>query len=125
VVEANQLRGRISQELEKIGWITWRESMSRRSQDWNEGLARDLKNPEFAREFLMSSLEEGLSSQQALRKVILTYGLKEFSKRVKIPSSNISRALNPNHNPTLETLNKLLRPFGLKLTIAPIKEKAA
>jgi DNA-binding phage protein len=113
------------ERLENISGIIWRENMSRRSEEWNEGLARDLKNPEFAKDFLMASLDEGLSPQQALRKVILTYGVKEFSKRVKIPSSNISRALNPKHNPTLETLNKLLRPFGLKLTVTPIKDKAA
>jgi DNA-binding phage protein len=99
--------------------------MPRRSQDWNEGLAKDLKDPQFTREFIMASLDEGLSAQQALRKVILAYGLKEFSKRVKMPSSNISRALNPKHNPTIETLNKLLRPFGLRLVVAPIEERAA
>lgn len=110
-------------ELGNLGDI--KEVMSRRSQSWNEGLAKDLKNPEFAKNFLMASLEEGLSPQQALRKVILIYGLKEFSKKVKIPSPNISRALNPKHNPTLETLNKLLKPFGLKLSVTPISEKAA
>ncbi len=99
--------------------------MPRRSQDWNEGLAKDLKDPDFAREFIMGALAEGLSAQQALRKVILSYGLKEFSKRVRIPSSNISRALNPKHNPTLDTINKLLRPFKLRLIVAPIEEKAA
>lgn len=99
--------------------------MSRRSQDWNKGLAKDLKDPRFAKDFIMASLEEGLSPQQALRKVILAYGLKEFSKKVKIPSSNISRAVSPKHNPTLDTLNKLLRPFGLRLVVAPISERAA
>ncbi len=99
--------------------------MPRRSRDWNEGLAQDLKDPEFAREFVTASLAEGLSAQQALRKVILAYGLKEFSKRVKMPPSNVSRALNSQHNPTLETLNRLLRPFGLRLMVAPIGGRAA
>ena len=99
--------------------------MPRRSRDWNEGLAKDLKDPEFAREFITASLDEGLSAQQALRKVILAHGLKEFSRRVKMPASNVSRALNPKHNPTLETLNRLLRPFGLRLIVAPIEGRAA
>ena len=99
--------------------------MTGRSVDWNEGLARDFKDPKFAQQFVMGALDEGLSAQQALRKAILAYGLKEFSKRVKMPSSNISRALNPKHNPTLETLNTLLRPFGLRVVVAPIEEHAA
>ena len=32
---------------------------------------------------------------------------------------------DPSHNPTQETLNRLLKPFGLILTIAPIDEKKA
>ena len=63
--------------------------MARRSRNWNEDLARDLKDAEFAR-------------------------------RSKIASSNIIRAIDPRHNPTQATLNRLLRPFDLMLTIAPI-----
>jgi len=99
--------------------------MPRRSRDWNEGLAKDLKDHKFAREFIMGALDEGLSPKEALRKVILTYGLKEYSRKVKLPSSNISRALNSRHNPTLETLNRLLKPFGLRLVVAPFDEKKA
>lgn len=100
--------------------------MPRRSVDWNDGLAKDLKNPGFAKGFIMAALkEEELSPQFVLRKVILAYGLKEFSKKVRIPSSNISRALNPKHNPTIDTLNRLLKPFGLKLVVAPLEQKPA
>jgi hypothetical protein len=56
--------------------------MSRRSKDWNEGLAKDLRNPKFSREFIMAALEEGISIQAALGKVIRAYGIKEFSKRI-------------------------------------------
>ena len=34
--------------------------MARRTKDWNEGLAKDLKDPEFAREFLLAAVEEGV-----------------------------------------------------------------
>lgn len=96
--------------------------MARRSEDWNERLAKDLQDPEFAREFLLASLEEGISIQVALGKVIRCMGVLEFSKRSKIASPNILRAINPRHNPTQETLNRLLKPFGLALTVAPIRE---
>lgn len=99
--------------------------MARRTADWNEGLAKDLKNPEFAREFILATLDRGLSIQEVLGKVIRTYGIKEFAKKIKMPSSNIIRAIDTKHNPTFETLNKLLKPFGLKVGITPITRRAA
>jgi len=108
-------------ERKKTGQIIWRTQMARRSKDWNEGLALDLQDPVFAREFIQSALEEGISLQATLGKVIRAMGVKEFSKLSKIASPNLVRAINPKHNPTQETLGRLLRPFGLMLTIAPIK----
>ena len=101
--------------------------MARRNKDWNEGLAKDLHDPEFAKGFILEAVEEGLSLQAVLNKVIKTYGVKEFSKKVKMASPNVLRAISPNHNPTQDTLNRLLKPFDLKLTIAPLKndKKAA
>ena len=96
--------------------------MAKRSVDWNEGLAKDLQDQNFAREFLLASLSEGISIQVALGKVIRAMGIKEFSKKSKIASPNILRAINPKHNPTQETLNRLLKPFGLMLTVAPIEQ---
>lgn len=99
--------------------------MAKRSVDWNEGLAKDLQDLNFAREFLLASLEEGISVQVALGKVIRAMGVKEFSKRTKIASPNILRAINSKHNPTQETLNRLLKPFGLMLTVAPIEKSTS
>jgi hypothetical protein len=42
--------------------------MTRRSKDWNEGLARDLRKPAFACEFLLAAVEDGIPLQQALGK---------------------------------------------------------
>ena len=96
--------------------------MARRSKDWNEGLARDLQDSEFAREFLMAAIDEGIPLQLALGKVIRAMGVKEFASIVKMASSNVLRAINPRHNPTQETLNRLLKPFSLKLSLAPLKQ---
>jgi probable addiction module antidote protein len=94
--------------------------MARRTKDWNEGLANDLKNPEFAREFLLAAIEEGVSLQQALGKVIRAMGVKEFAEKIGMESPNLLRAINPRHNPTQTTIDRLLAPFGLKLSLAPI-----
>ena len=97
--------------------------MPRRSAEWNEGLARDLQKKAFAQEFIKSCLNEGLSLQEALSKVIRAYGVKEFATKTRLASSNILRAINPRYNPTVDTLNTLLKPFSLELSVTPRKKR--
>jgi len=92
--------------------------MARRSQDWNAGLALDLRDPEFARTFLLAAMEEGVALQLALGKVIRAMGVKEFAAQVRMASPNVLRAIHPRHNPTQDTLNRLLKPFHLRLSLA-------
>ncbi len=94
--------------------------MARRSRDWNRGLADDLRDPAFAREFLLAAIDDGVSVQRALGKVVRAMGVTEFAAKVHMASPNVQRAINPRHNPTQETLNRLLRPFRLRLGLAPL-----
>lgn len=91
--------------------------MSRRSREWNEGLAHDLRHPEFARGFIAALIEEGMTLHEALGMTIRAYGIKEFAEVTGLPSSNVSRAINPNYNPSQKVLQKLLRPFQLRLSV--------
>jgi len=97
--------------------------MARRSKDWNLGLAEDLRDVNFAREFLLASIDDGVSVQRALGKVIRAMGVQEYAALVGMPGPNVLRAINPQHNPTQETLNRLLRPFRLRLSLAPIAQR--
>ena len=45
----------------------------------------------------------------------------KFAAKVRMASPNVVRVINPRHNPTQDTLNRLLRPFKLQLTLAPIE----
>jgi DNA-binding phage protein len=90
--------------------------VARRSRDWNEALAEDLRDKTFAREFLLAAIDEGVSIRVALGKVIRAMGVKEFAATVDMAPQNVLRAINPRHNPTQETLNRLLRPFRLRLS---------
>lgn len=94
--------------------------MARRSEDWNAGLAEDLRDPAFAREFLLAAIDEGVDLQLALGKVIRAMGVKEFAAKAGMASPNVLRAINIRHNPTQATLDRLLNPFGLRLSLAPI-----
>ena len=49
-------------------------------------------------------------------------GVKEFAASVGMAGPNVLRAINPRHNPTQETINRLLRPFRLKLSLAPLRK---
>lgn len=42
--------------------------MTKRSRDWNQGLAEDLQDPEFARQFRTAAVEEGVPLKLALAK---------------------------------------------------------
>lgn len=96
--------------------------MSRRSKDWNGNLARDLRDETFARKFLIATVEEGVPLQVAIAKVVRAMGVREFARKVQMASPNLLRALNPQHNPTHDTLNRLLKPFNLKLGLAPFRQ---
>lgn len=95
--------------------------MSPRTIDWNIGLAKNLRNNKFARLFIEAALDEGMPIQFILSKVVRAYGVKEFAAKIKMPSSNLLRSINPKHNPTIETVNKILKPFSLVLTVGPRK----
>jgi DNA-binding phage protein len=97
--------------------------VARRSKDWNEGLAEDLQDAAFARQFLAAAVDEGIPLKTALAKVIRARGVKEFSEEVGMPSPNVLRAIHPKHNPTQETLERLLKPFGLRIGLADLKQR--
>jgi len=97
--------------------------MAKRSRDWNEGLAKDLQDPVFARQFLTAAVDDGVPLKLALGKVIRATGVKEFAQAVGMPSPNVLRAIDPKHNPTQETLERLLKPFGLRIGLATIKPR--
>ena len=99
--------------------------MPKRSVEWNETLAEELSNINFAKDFLLALMDEGESVQGALGKTIRGFGIKEFCSIANWEPSSVQRAINLKHNPTKDTLEKLLEPFGLTLGVKNIKDGAA
>ena len=89
--------------------------MSMRSRDWSEGLSERLKDLNYAGDLLLVLIEEGNSLQEALARIIRGYGVREFSNLVDLDEAMIQRSINSDYNPTKNTLEKLLAPFGLHL----------
>src|SRR5438045_2036243 len=73
--------------------------MARRHMDWNVGLAEDLRDPEFAREFLLGAIDEEVPLQVALGKVVRAMGVKEFAAKVRMASPNLFRNSEPAPQP--------------------------
>jgi len=97
--------------------------MKKLSEDWNVELAKKLKNKRFAREFLLASMDEGISIQEVLKKIVHAYGVSEFAKMVDMAPPNVLRAVDLRHNPTRSTLDSLIKPFGLMLGLQPLKKQ--
>ena len=94
----------------------------RRSKDFDEYLYEQLQNAEFAKNYFISSMEEldgepGLDLFDALKNIIRKMGSKEYADLVEMDQSNISRILSQDDIPKLETLNRLVAPFKLKIRL--------
>jgi DNA-binding phage protein len=94
--------------------------MPTRSRDWSESVAKDLKDLAYAQSYLSALLEEGDDLQTALGRLIRLYGVKEYATLVKMDAPAVQRAIAPEHNPTRQTLEKLLAPLKLSLGVRPI-----
>jgi probable addiction module antidote protein len=90
--------------------------------DHSEALIADLrKDPELALEYLKAALEDNSDDPDALRialnHVARAYGIPTLAKAAKKPKQSVYRALSNKGNPTLDTVDAILRPLGMKLSI--------
>ena len=90
-----------------------------RHGSYEEKLAEELKDPEFARGFLRTLMEgdDGLPLIDALRHTIRRMGVKEFSEISGIHEKSISRMLSSKKISKIETLDKYCAPFGLMVGV--------
>jgi hypothetical protein len=102
--------------------------LMRRTKSYDEELSKELRDPEFAREFILGLMEGdgALSLEDAIRRAIEIMGVKEFvslakSRRVTLHEPNVVNFLKGRRNPKPETLNSYLKPWKLKagLTVQP------
>ena len=90
-----------------------------RTESFDKLLSAKLHDPEFGREFLLSSMqgEDGLSLTDALKRVIACMGVKEYAAMSGIHRASISRMLASDETPRVATLNRYLSPFKLRVKI--------
>ena len=101
--------------------------MARRSESFDEFVAEKMKDPEFAKQTVLTSVTEfGENIDQALIYGIKSMGVKEFSEMSGYSLSYISDIAKGRKQLKAETLDKLLYFFGLKLktSIVELEEVA-
>ena len=96
------------------GNVTWHDA----AETGTKALRGTCATPSSHAIFSSPPLDEGVSIQIALGKVIRAMGVKEFAEQAEMASPNVLRAINPRHNPTQATLNRLLKPLRLRLSLA-------
>lgn len=97
--------------------------MARRSKEWDKTLQKELKNAQFAKNYIDAIIKEGIPIQVALGQVVRAMGVTEYAKKMGIQSQNLHRLLNSESNPTLETLNLLLKPLNLAVGIIQLDDR--
>jgi probable addiction module antidote protein len=84
-------------------------------------LLKRLRDPEYAAEYLAQVLAEKDSAAFliALRDVVEARGgVGALAGRVGLKRPSLYKILSKNGNPTLETLQEILKPFGLRVSVA-------
>ena len=95
-----------------------------KSRSYDETLKEALSDPEEASAYLNVALEEGDPAVflLALKDVANIHGgIGKIAKRAKLNRESLYRMLSENGNPTVNSLNALLRTLGLKLAITTDK----
>lgn len=72
--------------------------------------------------YLNAALEDGNTSvvAAALGDIARTKGMTQLSKETGITRDGLYKALSPAGNPSFDTVQKVVRAFGLKLDVAAI-----
>ena len=91
-----------------------------RLKNYKDDLLRRLADPKYAAEYLAQALAENdhTTFLLALRDVIEAGGgMGQFAGRVGLKRPSLYKILSKRGNPTLETLQEILRPLGLRVSI--------
>ena len=92
-----------------------------RLKDYRTDLLKRLADPEYAAEYLAQVLAERDKAAFliALKDVVEAGGgVSKLAGRVGLKRPSLYRILSAQGNPTLETLQEILKPLGLRVSIA-------
>ena len=91
-----------------------------KSVDHDAWIKQKLQNPKFAAEYLnaASEDEDPRVYLAALRQVVdARGGIKQVAEKTHLSKETLYRTLSSRGNPTIRTLNAVLRATGLKIAV--------
>lgn len=98
-------------------------------KDFDEYIIEQLKDEEFAREYLNASLEEYLTDFNgeafalALKKIIVANGsVTEFAKKSNISRQHLYKLFSLHSKPQFETISQILKCLGYKIELKKCQE---
>jgi probable addiction module antidote protein len=92
-----------------------------RLKNYKDDLKKRLGDPKYAAEYLAQVLEQKDSAAFliALKDVVeAAGGMGNLAGRVGLKRTSLYKILSRNGNPTLETLQEILEPLGLRVSVA-------
>ena len=89
--------------------------MAYRTKNWDEVVAKELRDKEFARGFFEGMIEDGLDAEEVIRRVVRAYGVKELAQKVHLKPESLARVLREPGRARESTLNKIVKPFGVRM----------
>ena len=94
------------------------ESTMKTATNWDA--SKYLETEEDMAAYLNAALEDGDASviAAALGDIARTKGMTQLSKETGITRDGLYKALSPTGNPSFDTVQKVVRAFGLKLDVA-------
>jgi len=95
-----------------------------RLNNYRDDLLKRLRDPEYAAEYLAQVLAEDDSEAFliALKDVVeATGGMGDLAGRVGIKRPSLYKILSKRGNPTLATLQEILKPLGLRVSVSLAK----
>jgi probable addiction module antidote protein len=90
-------------------------------KDYREDLLKRLSDPAYAAGYLEETLAsaDGTAFLIALKDVVdAGGGVGAIAKEAKLTRPSLYKVLSKNGNPTLETLQQILKPLGLRVSVA-------
>jgi len=97
-----------------------------RDVSYDDDLTTSLTDPAEATAYLdaVKELEDAPALLLALLQVAKAHGMAEVARRADVGDKTLFRALSEIGNPTVDTLSKVLRAMGLRLSVAPLHTHA-
>lgn len=89
---------------------------------YKEGLLQELKDPDFASEYLAQALESGDQAVflLAIKDVVQACGgIAVVAKKAHIQRESLYKTLSNRGNPRLATLQGILNSVGLRMAVVP------